>query len=76
MNIIKLSVFTLTMGLFAVSCGSGQSDTKKTDSMTPATTQPSVTPSAAQADTQHMDTLTARPAKSPAEANALEAKKK
>jgi len=58
MKFVKLSVFALTMSLFAASCGSGNAETPKTDSAATAAPAPAPTPALAPADT-----MTAAPAK-------------
>jgi hypothetical protein len=75
MKALKLGVFAITMCIFATSCDPSKTEETKTDSTNTTTTAPA-TPTAAPADSaQHIDTLTAKPAKTPAEAQAAEEKK-
>jgi hypothetical protein len=67
MKLVKLSVFALTLGIFATSCGGGNAETPKTDSaaMAPA---PAPAPAPAAVDTaKKMDSAAMAPAAAPAE---------
>ncbi len=74
MKAIKLGVFAITMCIFATSCDPSKTEETKTDS-TNTTTTASVTTTTTADSAQHIDTLTAKPAKTPAEAQAAEEKK-
>ncbi len=74
MKAIKLGVFAITMSVFAISCGNGKTEEQKNDSANASANAPAI-PAAAPDSAQHIDTLTAKPAKTPAEAQAAEEKK-
>lgn len=76
MKVIKLSVFALSISLFAISCGGAKTEEGHTDSSAMATTETPTGAMTPPADTNHVDTQTAKPAKPAAEVNAAEAAKK
>lgn len=75
MKVIKLSVLAVILGLFAASCGGAKTGDGNSDTLAPTIEMPPTTP-AMSADTNHVDTQNAKPAKPAAEVNAAEAAKK